>query len=90
MSAAVKFGYLLDFRQPSHLSQLDTAAFYAAMFQQIEYADQAGLDSVWVTEHHFTEDGYLAAVMPALAALAARTAYSVPVVLSMAAKALGF
>ncbi|MGE4095477.1 MAG: LLM class flavin-dependent oxidoreductase, partial [Candidatus Binatia bacterium] len=36
-------------------------------------ADQAGLDSIWLTEHHFTDDGYLAAVMPALAAIAART-----------------
>jgi len=73
MSTKVKFGYLLDFRQPSHLSRLDTAAFYAAMFEQVAYADQAGLDSMWVTEHHFTDDGYLAAVMPALAAIAART-----------------
>ena len=73
MSTSVKFGYLLDFRQPPHLSQLDTAEFHAAMLQQVEYADQAGLDSIWVTEHHFTEDGYLAAVMPALAAIAART-----------------
>src|SRR2546428_8766254 len=73
MSTAVKFGYLLDFRQPPQLSQLDTAEFYAAMFQQVAYADQAGLDSIWLTEHHFTEDGYLAAVMPAMAAIAART-----------------
>jgi alkanesulfonate monooxygenase SsuD/methylene tetrahydromethanopterin reductase-like flavin-dependent oxidoreductase (luciferase family) len=55
------------------LSHLDTTAFYAAMLEQVDYADQAGLDSIWVTEHHFTEDGYLAAVMPAMAAIAART-----------------
>jgi alkanesulfonate monooxygenase SsuD/methylene tetrahydromethanopterin reductase-like flavin-dependent oxidoreductase (luciferase family) len=73
MSTKMKFGYLLDFRQPPQLSQLDTAEFYAAMFEQVEYADQAGLDSIWVTEHHFTEDGYLSAVMPAMAAIAART-----------------
>jgi alkanesulfonate monooxygenase SsuD/methylene tetrahydromethanopterin reductase-like flavin-dependent oxidoreductase (luciferase family) len=73
MSTKVKFGYLLDFRQPPQLSRLGTAEFYSAMFQQVEYADHAGLDSIWVTEHHFTEDGYLSAVMPALAAIAART-----------------
>jgi alkanesulfonate monooxygenase SsuD/methylene tetrahydromethanopterin reductase-like flavin-dependent oxidoreductase (luciferase family) len=73
MSPKVKFGYLLDFRQPPHLSQLDAIEFHEAMLQQVEYADQAGLDSIWLTEHHFTEDGYLSAVMPALAAIAART-----------------
>jgi alkanesulfonate monooxygenase SsuD/methylene tetrahydromethanopterin reductase-like flavin-dependent oxidoreductase (luciferase family) len=73
MSPKVKFGYLLDFRQPPHSLQFDAAEFYAAMLQQVEYVDQAGLDSIWVTEHHFTEDGYLSAVMPALAAIAART-----------------
>ncbi|WP_435076855.1 LLM class flavin-dependent oxidoreductase [Halococcus sp. AFM35] len=35
--------------------------------------DDAGLDSAWVSEHHFTEDGYLSGTMPALGALAAQT-----------------
>ena len=35
--------------------------------------DDAGLDSAWVSEHHFAEDGYLSATMPALGALAAET-----------------
>jgi len=69
---AIKFGYMLDFRMPPALA-MAPAEFYAAMFRQAEFADQSGLDSIWVTEHHFTDDGYLAAVMPTLAALAART-----------------
>ena len=69
----VKFGYLFDFRQPPELSRLNSQEFYAAMFQQIEYLDQAGFDTIWTTEHHFTDDGYLSAVMPMLAAIAART-----------------
>lgn len=73
MPTNMKFGYMLDFRQPPQLSQLAPAAFYTAMLEQAAYVDQAGLDSIWVTEHHFTEDGYLSAVTPALAALAART-----------------
>jgi alkanesulfonate monooxygenase SsuD/methylene tetrahydromethanopterin reductase-like flavin-dependent oxidoreductase (luciferase family) len=36
-------------------------------------ADQAGYESAWVTEHHFTGDGYLSACLPVLAACAART-----------------
>jgi alkanesulfonate monooxygenase SsuD/methylene tetrahydromethanopterin reductase-like flavin-dependent oxidoreductase (luciferase family) len=35
--------------------------------------DDAGLASAWVSEHHFTDDGYLAAPMPVLGALAAET-----------------
>ena len=35
--------------------------------------DNAGLDSAWVSEHHFAEDGYLSGTMPALGALAATT-----------------
>ena len=73
MPRSVKFGYMLDFRNPPELSTIGDAEFYAAMMSQVDYADQNGLDSVWLTEHHFTDDGYLAAVTPALAAIAART-----------------
>jgi alkanesulfonate monooxygenase SsuD/methylene tetrahydromethanopterin reductase-like flavin-dependent oxidoreductase (luciferase family) len=69
----IKFGYLLAFRNPPELSKLSDADFYSAMFEQIEYLDQAGFDSVWTTEHHFTDDGYLSATMPMLAAIATRT-----------------
>jgi alkanesulfonate monooxygenase SsuD/methylene tetrahydromethanopterin reductase-like flavin-dependent oxidoreductase (luciferase family) len=69
----MKFGYLFDFRNPVELSKLSDADYYAAMFQQIEYLDTAGYDSIWITEHHFVDDGYLAAAMPMMAAMAART-----------------
>jgi alkanesulfonate monooxygenase SsuD/methylene tetrahydromethanopterin reductase-like flavin-dependent oxidoreductase (luciferase family) len=35
--------------------------------------EDAGLDSLWVSEHHFTDDGYLSGTMPTLGALAAET-----------------
>lgn len=70
--AGIKVGYMLDFRNPSS-SNLDFATFYSEMFRQIEFAEEAGLDSIWLTEHHFTDDGYLSAVIPVLAAIAART-----------------
>jgi alkanesulfonate monooxygenase SsuD/methylene tetrahydromethanopterin reductase-like flavin-dependent oxidoreductase (luciferase family) len=38
-----------------------------------ELAEAAGFDSVWVGEHHFSDDAYLSAVMPMLAAIAVRT-----------------
>jgi alkanesulfonate monooxygenase SsuD/methylene tetrahydromethanopterin reductase-like flavin-dependent oxidoreductase (luciferase family) len=69
----VKFGYMIGFRNPSELSHLPDSDFYAAMFEQITYADEIGLETIWTTEHHFVDDGYLAAMMPMMAAIAART-----------------
>jgi alkanesulfonate monooxygenase SsuD/methylene tetrahydromethanopterin reductase-like flavin-dependent oxidoreductase (luciferase family) len=68
----MKLGYMLDFRNPS-FSGLDFGSFYTAMFRQIDFVEQSGFDSIWLTEHHFTDDGYLAAQMPMLAAIASRT-----------------
>ncbi|MXV62731.1 LLM class flavin-dependent oxidoreductase [Natronorubrum sp. JWXQ-INN-674] len=35
--------------------------------------EAAGLDSAWVSEHHFSDDGYLSGTMPTLGAMAAET-----------------
>ncbi len=72
MTKQIKFGYMLDFRNP-HESRISFQDFYDAMFRQVDFVENAGFDSIWLTEHHFTDDGYLAAVMPTLAAIAART-----------------
>jgi alkanesulfonate monooxygenase SsuD/methylene tetrahydromethanopterin reductase-like flavin-dependent oxidoreductase (luciferase family) len=50
-----------------------TSAVYEELGTVAEAADAAGLDSVWTSEHHFAEDGYLSGTLPTLAALAART-----------------
>ena len=68
----IKFGYQLDFRNPpgAHLS---FAALYRDMLAQAKAADALGLDTIWLTGHHFTDDGYLPATMTAAAAIAAAT-----------------
>ena len=46
---------------------------YAELLDQAQLIEAAGLDSMWVSEHHFAEDGYMPAVLPIVAALLART-----------------
>jgi alkanesulfonate monooxygenase SsuD/methylene tetrahydromethanopterin reductase-like flavin-dependent oxidoreductase (luciferase family) len=48
-------------------------AIYDEMLAYGRAADRAGLASVWVSEHHFTDDGYLPGTMPSLSALATAT-----------------
>ncbi|MFC7205345.1 LLM class flavin-dependent oxidoreductase [Haloferax namakaokahaiae] len=49
------------------------ADIYDEMLTLGRAIDEAGLASAWVSEHHFLDDGYLSATMPALGALAAVT-----------------
>lgn len=68
----VRFGLAYDFRNPERWKR-PWAEVFAGMLDQIEYADTLGYDSIWVTEHHFAEDGYTPAPLTLLAAIAART-----------------
>src|SRR5260370_14717989 len=68
----VNVGYQLDFRNPPG-SKLSFRDLYDASLAQVTAAEALGFDSIWLTEHHFTDDGYLPALMPAAAAIAART-----------------
>ncbi len=68
----VKFGYWADFRNPED-SGRSFVDLYRETFRQIERAEELGFNTIWFTEHHFTDDGYLPALMPMAAAVAART-----------------
>jgi alkanesulfonate monooxygenase SsuD/methylene tetrahydromethanopterin reductase-like flavin-dependent oxidoreductase (luciferase family) len=54
-------------------SEQSWAELYADTLAIAEAAERLGFDGVWLSEHHFTEDGYMSAVLPVLAAIAART-----------------
>jgi probable F420-dependent oxidoreductase len=69
---AMQFGLLYDFRNPPPW-QVPFPQLYAETFEQIRAAEALGFDSIWVTEHHQIDDGYLPSVLPAAAAIAAIT-----------------
>ncbi len=54
-------------------STADHRQLYAELQEQAFLIEAGGLDSMWVSEHHFAEDGYMAAVLPIVSALLART-----------------
>jgi alkanesulfonate monooxygenase SsuD/methylene tetrahydromethanopterin reductase-like flavin-dependent oxidoreductase (luciferase family) len=66
------FGIWHDFRNPPRW-HVPYDRLYAENLEQIAWAEQLGYESVWVSEHHVTDDGYLPSVFPMLAAIAQRT-----------------
>lgn len=68
----LKFDPWYDFRNPPQWHR-NPADLYAETLDQISWADDLGFSCAWVSEHHFTEEGYLPAVFSALAAMAMRT-----------------
>lgn len=68
----MKFGFMLDFRNPLPWRR-PFPQLYNALLEQTVRAEELGYDNVWLTEHHFTEDGYNPSLLPTAAAIATRT-----------------
>jgi len=68
----LKIGLMQDFRNP-HEWRRPNPELYRAILDQIVRAEELGYDNVWLTEHHFAEDGYNPSLLPTAAAIAART-----------------
>jgi alkanesulfonate monooxygenase SsuD/methylene tetrahydromethanopterin reductase-like flavin-dependent oxidoreductase (luciferase family) len=68
----VRVGTVIGFQNPSRW-RIGWQELYAEGLDFALAAEELGLDEVWLTEHHFADDGYCPALMPVAAAIAART-----------------
>jgi alkanesulfonate monooxygenase SsuD/methylene tetrahydromethanopterin reductase-like flavin-dependent oxidoreductase (luciferase family) len=65
-------GLLFPFRNPPKW-RMSFNDFYAEQLAQTRYAEELGYDEIWLTEHHFAEDGYSPAILPIASAIGAIT-----------------
>jgi alkanesulfonate monooxygenase SsuD/methylene tetrahydromethanopterin reductase-like flavin-dependent oxidoreductase (luciferase family) len=71
-SRPLRFGLWYAFRNPAAWRR-PFPELYAEVFEQIRWAEGIGFDDVWLTEHHFCEDGHAPSILPLAAAIAALT-----------------
>ena len=65
------FGMFTDFHIRPNMTQAEA---FEESFQQVEAAEQLGMDAVWLAEHHFSPDrSVLASPLVIASAIAART-----------------
>ncbi len=65
------FGMITAQRHPDD-ERTDTE-LYADVVDLCVHAEEIGFDGVWLSEHHFVDDGYMPSLLPVAAAIAART-----------------
>jgi alkanesulfonate monooxygenase SsuD/methylene tetrahydromethanopterin reductase-like flavin-dependent oxidoreductase (luciferase family) len=68
----MKYGVWHDFRNPPRWHR-PYDVLYRENLDQITWSEELGFESVWLSEHHVTDEGYLPSVFPMLAAIAERT-----------------
>ena len=61
-----------DFRNPARWRR-PWPELYRETLDQAAHAEQLGFSSIWLSEHHFSEEGYLPSLTAVLGALAMRT-----------------
>jgi alkanesulfonate monooxygenase SsuD/methylene tetrahydromethanopterin reductase-like flavin-dependent oxidoreductase (luciferase family) len=69
----MKLGTGLFTAQQRHDDDREPSELYDELLTLTGEIEAAGLDSAWVSEHHFETDGYLSGTMPTLGAMAAES-----------------
>ncbi len=72
MTRRVNFGLWYDFRNPAPWA-IPFETLYAQVLEQIVEAERLGFNSVWLTEHHFCDDGYTPSPLVIAGSIGART-----------------
>jgi probable F420-dependent oxidoreductase len=67
-----RLGVWYDFRNPGRW-RVPWPQLYRETLDQAAYAEELGFSSVWLSEHHFSAEGYLPSLAAVLGALAVRT-----------------
>jgi alkanesulfonate monooxygenase SsuD/methylene tetrahydromethanopterin reductase-like flavin-dependent oxidoreductase (luciferase family) len=71
-SEKIRFTLWYDFRNPAQCASAPTGSTAKSSIRS-PGPENHGFDDVWLSEHHFIEDGYLPSILPVAAAIAART-----------------
>jgi len=71
-NAKLRFGLWYDFRNPPAWKR-PYDQLYGEIFDQIVWGEQNGFEDIWLSEHHFIDDGYSPSLLPIAAAIATRT-----------------
>lgn len=69
----MRLGYGLLTAQHHPDDHRSDVEIYREVMELAVEAERLGFDSVWTSEHHFVDDGYMPSQLPVLAAIAART-----------------